>query len=255
MGPTHHRPGRQSARGSQLQLHALGRGPHVVAVEAVGPAGDHSGWPSTVRLPEIAHRLFRNARQHTPGSDHRLIGCADLGQRCSFVRIEQFERNRLQIPQSAAPAARPEPAADRRRRTGAPVRGDELRRRGMTREIAQRVVSLGQTGIGIALASSARGPGSCALYLKMNGARLAEAALRADIRSAGYDARQRSDVALRIAAADAERVQLEDSSRARFSLSPRWRFSPASARIVEEKQHRRMLLHREQHVGGIFRAR
>ena len=68
------------------------------------------------------------------------------------------------------------------------------------------------------------------------------------------DVRQRSHVVLRIAAVDAERMQFENFAREIFvqpalAVLPGARIRPQRLLVVEEEQHRRMLLDRLQHVG------
>jgi len=71
---------------------------------------------------------------------------------------------------------------------------------------------------------------------------------------AGDDARERGHVLLRIAAADTERMQLHDFAREIFiqpamAVDSAARVGPERLLVVEEEQHRRMLLDRLQHVG------
>ena len=91
------------------------------------------------------------------------------------------------------------------------------------------------------------------------GAGRAELALPSGIGPAGDDARQRGDVVLRIAAADAERMQLHDLAREIFvqaavAVLPGARIRPERLLVVEKEQHRRMLLDRLQHVARSGRA-
>ena len=73
-------------------------------------------------------------------------------------------------------------------------------------------------------------------------------------RPAGQNARQVGDIVLRVAAADAQRVQLQDFARQIFVQSPP-AVEPGLAvgadrlRVVEIDQHGRMLLDGDQHVG------
>ena len=73
-------------------------------------------------------------------------------------------------------------------------------------------------------------------------------------RPAGEDAGEAGDVGLGIAAADAERVQFQDFTSEVFiepalAVLARTRVRADRLLVIEKEQHRRMMFHRQQHVG------
>ena len=123
----------------------------------------------------------------------------------------------------------------------------------MPRDVRQRRFALRDAVVLVGLAEQACAPGSCALALNTKLPGGAELSLPAGEGPAGDDARERRHVVLRVAAADAERMQLHDLAREIFVEPALAVLSGAEVRaerllVVEKEQHRRMLLDRLQHV-------
>src|SRR5436305_7229716 len=90
--------------------------------------------------------------------------------------------------------------------------------------------------------------------IEHEGAGRAQLPLPAGKGPARDDARKRGDVLLRIAPADAERMQLHDLAREiliqpALAVLARARIRSERLLVIEEEQHRRMLLDSFEHVG------
>src|SRR3954451_22626132 len=91
--------------------------------------------------------------------------------------------------------------------------GDEIRGRGMPRDIGKRGLALRKARRLIGLAEQSLRPGLVRIGIEDEGAGRPELRLSPCKGPTRDDARERGDVLLRIAAADAERMQLHDLAR------------------------------------------
>ena len=257
------------------QLHALGRGPCRIGIgKSVRPGRRPQRLAQQIEAAEIAAGIVRNARQQPPGRDQEFVRAAHLGQRRlpGLVGIHQRHRQRLEVAVGFAEHVL-QPRHQRRRRIvgdemAGEFGGDEFRGRGMARDIGQRRFALRDAVVLIDLAEQPLRPRLMRIGIEHEAAGRAELSLPPGKGPAGDDARQRGDVVLRIAAADAERMQLHDFAREIFVQAALAVFAGARVRperllVVEKEQHRRMLLDRlaacrrsaRAHAAGSPRAR
>ncbi len=122
----------------------------------------------------------------------------------------------------------------------------------MARQIAQRCLAFAGTGFGIASPEQHLGPRLVDLRHEAEAAGVRIPQPRD--RPAGQDAGKRLDVLLRIAAIDAERVQLEDLTaeilvESLAGAPADQRVGPDRLNVVEVEAHPRMARHGEQHIG------
>ena len=130
---------------------------------------------------------------------------------------------------------------------------DVLRGRGMAREIGEHAAALLDAGVVVALADHGLRAGLVHARIEDEHAAALGVLPRRNDSPAGDDLGETGDVVLRVDAAHAERMQLENLARqilveAAAAVLAGARIRADRARIVEIDQHRRMALDREQHV-------
>src|SRR6202012_3530955 len=124
----------------------------------------------------------------------------------------------------------------------------------MPRDIGERGLALREAVILVDAAEQPLRPRLMRVGVEDETAGRAEFSLPSGKTPAGDDTRQRGDVVLGVAAANAERMQLHDLAGKIFiqpamAVLPRTRVRTERLLVVEKEQHRRMLLDRLQHVG------